>query len=173
MITSIMAFAGIENERTRRLFLTQIQANMKTFFLVQYYCNISMYVCAEPVGMKAPTFSTDTKITAFVRNEGHSCNLLCQAQGYPVPNFRYAEPLMSIRNILTVATTYVIIMLCRTYRMGSSKIFETIQSKSVRIHGKREISAVVRGSSVSRANVQVCSENRRNQFCERLDNYIF
>jgi hypothetical protein len=45
-------------------------------------------LCAEPVGAKAPTFASDTKVLSFVRHSGLGFGLLCQAQGLPVPAFR-------------------------------------------------------------------------------------
>lgn len=43
----------------------------------------------EPVGAKAPTFSSDSKGSIFVRQEGTSFAMLCQAQAFPVPLIRY------------------------------------------------------------------------------------
>lgn len=48
-------------------------------------------VITEPVGAKAPIFSTDNKISSFVRNTGQNFALLCQAQGFPVPSSRYVK----------------------------------------------------------------------------------
>lgn len=42
----------------------------------------------EPVGAKAPSFSTDSKGSIFVREIGQSFALLCQAQASPIPVFR-------------------------------------------------------------------------------------
>lgn len=42
----------------------------------------------EPIGMKSPSFSTDTKITAYIRSLNANIGLQCQAQGFPIPNFR-------------------------------------------------------------------------------------
>lgn len=47
-----------------------------------------LVLCAEPVGAKAPTFASDTKVLSFVRHTGLGFGLLCQAQGHPVPTFR-------------------------------------------------------------------------------------
>lgn len=59
--------------------------------------SLSMFsFCLEPVGVKAPIFSTDNMNFAFIRSEGQSITLLCQAQGLPVPLFRY----VSLHNIL-------------------------------------------------------------------------
>lgn len=44
---------------------------------------------AEPVGSKAPTFSTASKISMFVQKSGDNLALLCQAQAFPVPLIRY------------------------------------------------------------------------------------
>ncbi|XP_072939079.1 cell adhesion molecule Dscam1 isoform X11 [Epargyreus clarus] len=46
-------------------------------------------VITEPVGAKAPSFSTDSKGSIFVRETGHSFALLCQAQASPTPIFRW------------------------------------------------------------------------------------
>ncbi|XP_050054053.1 cell adhesion molecule Dscam2 isoform X23 [Aphis gossypii] len=46
-------------------------------------------VITEPIGMKSPSFSTDTKITAYIRSLNANIGLQCQAQGFPVPNFRW------------------------------------------------------------------------------------
>lgn len=52
--------------------------------------NCIVFVCSlEPVGVKGPVFSTDNLINAFIRNAGQSFALLCQAQGLPVPRFRW------------------------------------------------------------------------------------
>ncbi|KAF4517353.1 hypothetical protein B566_EDAN011740 [Ephemera danica] len=46
---------------------------------------------SEPVGSKAPAFSTDSKGSIFVRSQGQGFSLLCPAQGFPVPAFRYDQ----------------------------------------------------------------------------------
>ncbi|XP_026814900.1 Down syndrome cell adhesion molecule-like protein Dscam2 isoform X50 [Rhopalosiphum maidis] len=46
-------------------------------------------VITEPIGMKSPSFSTDTKISAYIRSLNVNIGLQCQAQGFPVPNFRW------------------------------------------------------------------------------------
>lgn len=43
----------------------------------------------EPVGLKAPTFSTDFKMAWYVKDESQGFALLCPAQAYPAPLFRY------------------------------------------------------------------------------------
>lgn len=57
-----------------------------TFFL----CSIAIII-TEPVGAKAPTFPTDSKISMFVRNVGDDFALLCQAQGSPIPSIRLVQ----------------------------------------------------------------------------------
>jgi len=42
----------------------------------------------EPVGAKAPTFSSDSKGSIFERSIHASFALLCQAQAFPVPIIR-------------------------------------------------------------------------------------
>lgn len=44
----------------------------------------------EPIGSRVPTFPSDSKSSTFVRDEGSSFALLCQAQGFPTPLFRYS-----------------------------------------------------------------------------------
>lgn len=46
---------------------------------------------AEPVGSKAPTFSTDANSISFTRVIGQSFGLLCQAQAFPTPTFRQVD----------------------------------------------------------------------------------
>ncbi|XP_047530748.1 Down syndrome cell adhesion molecule-like protein Dscam2 isoform X19 [Vanessa atalanta] len=46
-------------------------------------------VITEPIGSKSPTFSTDTKMSWYVRTIDQSLNLLCLAQAFPVPVFRW------------------------------------------------------------------------------------
>lgn len=43
----------------------------------------------EPVGAKAPAFSTDALSQTISRKDGQGFALLCLAQAYPVPMFRY------------------------------------------------------------------------------------
>lgn len=42
----------------------------------------------DPVGAKAPSFSSDSKTSSYTRTIGSSFSLLCLAQGYPTPHFR-------------------------------------------------------------------------------------
>ncbi|XP_064072172.1 cell adhesion molecule Dscam1 isoform X18 [Vanessa tameamea] len=46
-------------------------------------------VITEPIGSKSPTFSTDDKMSWYVRTIHQSLNLLCLAQAFPVPIFRW------------------------------------------------------------------------------------
>lgn len=43
----------------------------------------------EPVGARTPKFSTNDKSSSFIINSGEGFGLLCLAQGFPVPTFRY------------------------------------------------------------------------------------
>lgn len=49
---------------------------------------ISCNFYAEPVGSKAPSFSTESALSSIKRHQGQSFALLCQAQAFPVPIFR-------------------------------------------------------------------------------------
>ncbi|KRF98102.1 uncharacterized protein Dwil_GK22019, isoform BM [Drosophila willistoni] len=46
-------------------------------------------VITEPIGARAPTFSSDYNSFSYARPVGHSFALLCQAQAYPVPFMRW------------------------------------------------------------------------------------
>ncbi|XP_065340860.1 cell adhesion molecule Dscam1 isoform X16 [Cloeon dipterum] len=46
-------------------------------------------VITDPVGAKAPSFSSDSKISSYTRTLGSSFGLLCLAQGFPTPAFRW------------------------------------------------------------------------------------
>lgn len=43
----------------------------------------------EPIGYKAPSFATDSKISSFDRETNSMVTLLCPAQAYPYPSYRY------------------------------------------------------------------------------------
>jgi hypothetical protein len=43
----------------------------------------------DPVGARVPKFSTNDKSSSFVINSGEGFGLLCLAQGFPIPTFRY------------------------------------------------------------------------------------
>ena len=53
---------------------------------ILHACKISCVL--EPVGFKAPSFSTDAVSTSYIRIVGQSFGILCQAQAHPVPIFR-------------------------------------------------------------------------------------
>ncbi|EFA10759.1 Down syndrome cell adhesion molecule isoform X36 [Tribolium castaneum] len=46
-------------------------------------------VITEPVGTKAPAFSTDIKVLGYQRHSKQNVALLCPAQGFPSPSFRW------------------------------------------------------------------------------------
>ncbi|CAH1979445.1 unnamed protein product [Acanthoscelides obtectus] len=43
---------------------------------------------SEPVGSKAPAFSSDIKLLGYQKEHGATVSMLCPAQGYPSPMFR-------------------------------------------------------------------------------------
>lgn len=47
--------------------------------------------CKEPVGHKAPTFATDAHSSSYSRSANTSFALICPAQAYPTPLFRYMD----------------------------------------------------------------------------------
>nr|XP_015838891.1 PREDICTED: Down syndrome cell adhesion molecule isoform X19 [Tribolium castaneum] len=46
-------------------------------------------VITEPVGTRAPKFTSNVKLTSFEDREKTDIAMLCQAQGYPSPTFRW------------------------------------------------------------------------------------
>ncbi|XP_060838267.1 cell adhesion molecule Dscam2 isoform X36 [Rhopalosiphum padi] len=46
-------------------------------------------VITEPYSLKAPTFPSEDEISRFKKKSSHSISLLCEAQGYPIPSFRW------------------------------------------------------------------------------------
>jgi len=42
----------------------------------------------DPVGIKSPAFSSDSKGTIFNRRAKSDIVLLCESQGYPIPDHR-------------------------------------------------------------------------------------
>lgn len=67
---------------------------------IQTIDNLFHFDIAEPVGSKAPTFSTDANSISFTRNVDQSFGLLCQAQAYPAPLFRQVSYDTSIISIV-------------------------------------------------------------------------
>lgn len=50
--------------------------------------NIVFQFLTEPVGAKAPSFSTSAKSSLFFYSAGSNIAILCPAQAFPVPMFR-------------------------------------------------------------------------------------
>lgn len=50
-----------------------------------------LFSLIEPLGSKAPAFSSDSKISMFVRKTSESFALLCEPQAFPVALIRYVE----------------------------------------------------------------------------------
>ncbi|OWR53910.1 Dscam [Danaus plexippus plexippus] len=64
-------------------------------FYVQRKGFLSQFL--EPIGSKSPTFSTDNKLSWYVRIVGQSLDLACPAQAFPVPVFRYLTTHFKVR----------------------------------------------------------------------------
>lgn len=60
-------------------YLGNIQVRNDLIYVYLWNCSI------EPIGSKAPTFSSDSMGSIFRRNRHTNFALLCQAQAYPVP----------------------------------------------------------------------------------------
>lgn len=43
----------------------------------------------EPVGLRIPRMNSDLKGGTMEKSAGFGLSLLCEAQGYPTPTFRY------------------------------------------------------------------------------------
>lgn len=50
--------------------------------------NLVNYNFLEPVGLKSPAFSTKSETYRFKMKSLNDLNLMCDAQGYPIPAFR-------------------------------------------------------------------------------------
>lgn len=55
------------------------------------FCKFCFSHCAEPVGLKAPSLSNDATSISYTRMVGQGFGLLCQAQAFPAPYFRYVR----------------------------------------------------------------------------------
>lgn len=55
-----------------------------SIYVVFFFSNL--YI--EPVGFKSPTLSSDFEGTRLRKSSKNAIVLLCQSQGYPVPEFR-------------------------------------------------------------------------------------
>lgn len=66
-----------------------IQGHLTNIYSWKYSFNLPLISFQEPVGHKAPTFSTDAKSITYDRHASTSFALLCPAQAYPQPLFRY------------------------------------------------------------------------------------
>jgi len=71
---------------------SDILAEDKFFFLIcisiYTYIVLSIQSFIDPVGIKSPAFSSDSKGTIFNRRAKSDIVLLCESQGYPVPDHR-------------------------------------------------------------------------------------
>lgn len=70
-------------------YIFRIRMMRKCFPWNQLYCIIvRITFFTEPVGSKAPTFSTELQSISIKKHFGSSFALLSNAQGYPVPLIR-------------------------------------------------------------------------------------
>lgn len=59
------------------------------FVALSKFVSLCTQFLAEPVGFKAPVFSTDSKSSLFERSQNTTLALLCPSQAFPVPVYRY------------------------------------------------------------------------------------
>lgn len=62
----------------------QLPVNSSTHFILWLW----IFTFSEPIGFKAPTFSSETKLSWFVKKASQNFALLCPAQAYPIPSFK-------------------------------------------------------------------------------------
>lgn len=62
----------------------QLSVNSSTHFILWLW----IFTFLEPIGFKAPTFSSETKLSWFVKKASQNFALLCPAQAYPIPSFK-------------------------------------------------------------------------------------
>lgn len=62
---------------------------LRSYIILANVNRCYIHFLLEPVGAKAPTFSSDSKGSIFERTVNSSFALLCQAQAFPVPLMRY------------------------------------------------------------------------------------
>lgn len=70
------------------LITPNIQSTQQGRSLTIIFIIFSNTLSPEPVGSKAPTFSSEYKSFTVVRHLADDMALLCQAQAFPVPRFR-------------------------------------------------------------------------------------
>lgn len=112
------------------------------------------FLTVEPVGSAAPRFSTLAtldNIRGFTTKPGISFNLLCPAQGFPVPAFRYYFKIFFTNKGFLINNF-------RTGRIESSRIFSRFKGIFIRGIFWFEFWVIVPGSGVSRTQLQVFSK---------------
>lgn len=113
----------------------------------------------EPVGFKAPVFSTDSKTSHFERGQNNALALLCQAQAFPVPVFRY-KSLMLGCSLPSFALLYKCLknfLFVRTCRFQGAGIFNWFNHQSFSKESRFFLGFAVSSSSISSAGFQVNS----------------
>lgn len=78
----------------------RIRKFIKTKILI-----LSLNVCIEPVGSVAPKLTSGDKSRTLDIRRNHNLTLLCPAQSYPVPNFRWVK-LKLVRVFLSRTTGF-------------------------------------------------------------------
>ncbi|KAI5745036.1 hypothetical protein M8J76_007621 [Diaphorina citri] len=73
---------------TKMLFLHWFLSTEPVGFKAPTFSSSALSSMFQPVGFKAPTFSSVSDIIRFKKPGGESFALLCEAQAYPVPHFR-------------------------------------------------------------------------------------
>lgn len=64
-----------------------------------FVINHKTLIETEPIGYKAPSLSSNAESITFKHAIGQSFGLLCQAQAFPVPVFRYKTPIFDLSGL--------------------------------------------------------------------------
>lgn len=66
----------------------EVSSQLGQFLIFKGVFQLFILIFSEPIGARAPTFSTDSNSFSYIRSVGQGFALLCQAQAYPVPLIR-------------------------------------------------------------------------------------
>nr|CAH7736155.1 unnamed protein product [Callosobruchus chinensis] len=64
-------------------------AEISDQFAMEQSYQPSYVLASKPIGSRAPKLQADSKVKYVERESKTDISIFCQAQGYPVPTFRY------------------------------------------------------------------------------------